>query len=72
MITVEDLLIKIEALGTTSLSNAERTFIVEVFRAAALTENPNVLAVKRMIQEAHLEHCLGLKSKKKRANGPQD
>jgi len=50
MITVEDLLIKIEALGTTSLSASERTFIVEVFRAAALTENPNIMAVKRMIQ----------------------
>lgn len=70
MITVEDLLIKIEALGTTSLSQSERTFIVEVFRAAALTENPNVMAVKRMIQEAHLEYCLGLKSKRKR--GGQD
>lgn len=70
MITVEDLLIKIEALGTTSLNNAERTFIVEVFRAAAVTDNPNVLAVKRMIQEAHLEYCLGLKSKRKR--GGQD
>jgi hypothetical protein len=70
MITVEDLLIKIEALGTTSLSMSERTFIVEVFRAAALTENPNIMAVKRMIQEAHLEYCLGLKSKRKR--GGQD
>ena len=70
MITVEDLLIKIEALGTTSLSNSERTFVVEVFRAAALTENPNVMAVKRMIQEAHLEYCLGLKSKRK--SKPQD
>ncbi len=70
MITVEDLLIKIEALGTTSLNNAERTFIVEVFRAAAVTVNPNVMAVKRMIQEAHLEHCLGLRSKRKR--GGQD
>lgn len=70
MITVEDLLIKIEALGTTSLSNAERTFVVEVFRTAAITSNPNVLAVKRMIQEAHLEHCLGIRSQRKR--GGQD
>jgi hypothetical protein len=70
MITVEDLLIKIEALGTTALSNSERTFVVEVFRAAALTENPNVMAVKRMIQEAHLEHCLGMRSKRK--TGGQD
>jgi len=70
MITVEDLLIKIEALGTTSLSASERTFIVEVFRAAALTENPNIMAVKRMIQEAHLEYCFALKSKRKK--GVQD
>jgi hypothetical protein len=65
MITVEDLLIKIEANGTTSLTMSERTFIVEVFRAAAMTNNPNVVAVKRMIQEAHLEHCLGLKPPRK-------
>lgn len=70
MITVEDLLIKIEANGTTSLTMAERTFVVEVFRAAAMTNNPNVVAVKRMIQEAHLEYCLGLSHKnKRRANG---
>ena len=64
MITVEDLLIKIEANGTASLTMAERTFVVEVFRAAAMTNNPNVVAVKRMIQAAHLEHCLGLTSRK--------
>ena len=65
MITVEDLLIKIEANGTTSLTMAERTFVVEVFRAAAMTNNPNVVAVKRLIQEAHLEYCLGLKPPRK-------
>lgn len=64
MITVEDLLVKIESNGSLSLSPSERTFIVEVFRAAALTNNPNILAVKRMIQEAHLEYCLSLSNKK--------
>jgi hypothetical protein len=64
MITVEDLLVKIESNGSLSLTPGERTFIVEVFRAAALTNNPNILAVKRMIQEAHLEYCLSLSNKK--------
>lgn len=64
MMTVEDLLIKIEANGSLSLTPSERTFIVEVFRAAALTNNPNILAVRRMIQEAHLEYCLALSNKK--------
>lgn len=66
MINVEDLLVKIEANGTASLTMSERTFVVEVFRVAAMTGHPNVVAVKRMIQEAHLEHCLGLTSKKTR------
>lgn len=64
MITVEELLVKIETNGSMSLSPSERTFIVEVFRAAAVTNNPNILAVKRMIQEAHLEYCLSLSNKK--------
>lgn len=62
MITVGDLLIKIEANGTTSLTMAERTFVVEVFRAAALTNRKEIMMVKEDIQRAHLEHCLNLTS----------
>ena len=57
MMTVEDLLIKIEANGSLSLTPSERTFVVEVFRAAAVSSRPEIQEVKEMIQKAHLEYC---------------
>jgi hypothetical protein len=56
---------KIESYGSESLNHSERVFVVEVFRAAALTQRPEVMHVKDLIQKAHLEYCLKLTNYKK-------
>lgn len=57
---------KIEKYGSESLTHSERVFVVEVFRAAALTQRPEVMHVKDLIQKAHLEYCLKLSNSKGR------
>jgi hypothetical protein len=60
MISPTEIIKKIERHGSESLTYAERVFVVEVFRAAALTSRPEVAEIKKRIQQAHLEHCLSL------------
>jgi hypothetical protein len=64
MITPTEIIRKIEQQGSDSLSYIERVFVVEVFRAAAVTDRQEVREVKDLIQKAHLEYCLRLSSKK--------
>ena len=63
MISPSDIIRKIEQYGSDSLNYGERVFVVEVFRAAAFTNRPEVIEVKDLIQKAHLENCLRLSSK---------
>lgn len=53
---------KIEKHGSESLTHSERVFVVEVFRAAAITNRPEIMHVKDLIQKAHLEYCLRMSS----------
>lgn len=66
MLNPLDVIRKIERQGSESLTYAERVFVVEVFRAAAITQRPEVLEVKDLIQKAHLEYCLKLSNQKGR------
>ena len=67
MLNPLDIVRKIERLGSDSLNYQERVFVVEVFRAAAITQRPEVMEVKDLIQKAHLEYCLKLSNKKGKA-----
>jgi len=67
MLNPQDIVRKIERLGSDSLNYQERVFVVEVFRAAAITQRPEIMEVKDLIQKAHLEYCLKLSNKKGRA-----
>ena len=67
MLNPMDVIRKIERQGSDSLNYSERVFVVEVFRAAALTQRPEVMEVKDLIQKAHLEYCLKLSNKQGRA-----
>jgi len=64
VITPTQVIRKIEQYGSDSLNYGERVFVVEVFRAAAVTDRKEVHEVKDLIQKAHLEYCLRLSSKK--------
>jgi hypothetical protein len=66
MITPDHVIRKIRKHGSESLSFNERVFVVEVFRAAALTGRREVLMVKNDIQKAHLEYCLSLTEAKQK------
>lgn len=57
MITPDGVVKKIKHYGSESLNYAERVFVVEVFRAAAVSSRPEIQEVKEMIQKAHLEYC---------------
>ena len=68
MISPTEIIRKIERYGSESLTHVERVFVVEVFRAAAFTNRPEVVEVKDLIQKAHLEYCLKISNKKQRGN----
>ena len=68
MLNPMDVIRKIERLGSESLNYAERVFVVEVFRAAAFTQRPEVMEAKDLIQKAHLGYCLKLSNSKGRKN----
>jgi len=66
MITPDQVIRKISKHGCESLNSNERVFVVEVFRAAALTGRKEVVMVKHDIQRAHLEYCLSLTGAQKK------
>jgi hypothetical protein len=66
MITPGQVINKIRKHGSESLNHSERVFVVEVFRAAALTGRKELLMVKHDIQKAHLEYCLSLTEAQKK------
>jgi hypothetical protein len=48
---------KIKRRGSDSLTPTERMMVVEIFRAAAMTGQKHILAIKEDIQRAHLFYC---------------
>jgi hypothetical protein len=48
---------KIKRRGSNSLTPTERMMVVEIFRAAAMTGQKHLLAIKEDIQRAHLSYC---------------
>jgi len=54
------ILAKIRYGGSDALNSAERTAVVEIFRAAAITADKRVMKLKDEITCAHLEYCYRL------------
>ena len=48
---------KIRRRGSNSLTDVERLMVVEIFRAAAMTGQKHLIAIKEDIQRAHLSYC---------------
>lgn len=53
---------KIRRGGSPALSPQERVIVVELFRAAAMTNDPRVVKLRDEISAAHLEFCFRLPS----------
>lgn len=51
---------KIRRGGSPALAPQERVIVVELFRAAAMTNDPRVLKLRDEISAAHLEFCFRL------------
>ena len=54
---------KIRRGGSPALDPQERVFVVELFRAAAMTNDPRALKLRDEISAAHLEFCFRLPPK---------
>jgi hypothetical protein len=48
---------KIRRRGSNSLTDVERLMVVQIFRAAAMTGQKHLIAIKEDIQRAHLSYC---------------
>ena len=53
---------QIRRYGSDSMDEMQRVLVVQVFKAAAMTNDPRVTFVRNKIQEAHLEYCFKLPS----------
>lgn len=51
---------KIRRYGSDSLDEMQRMLIVQIFRTAAMTNEPRVIFIRQKIQEAHLDYCFRL------------
>jgi hypothetical protein len=51
---------KIRRGGSPALNEGERIFIVEIFRACAMTNDPRARKLRDEISAAHLEFCFRL------------
>jgi len=63
MIDPLEVIEKLEQGGHKELTYPEQLFIVEVFKAAAKTQNEELMKVVLMIQKAHLDYCYKLKKR---------
>ena len=52
--------------GSDGLDEMQRLLVVQIFRAATMTNDPRVDFVKKKIQEAHLDYCFRLPAHSKR------
>jgi hypothetical protein len=54
------LIITIRDYGSDALDELQRMLVVQIFRTAAMTQEPRVIFIRNKIQEAHLEYCFRL------------
>jgi hypothetical protein len=57
---LKHLISQIQKYGSDSLNDIQRMLVVQIFRAATMTNEPRVMFVMAKIQEAHLEYCFRL------------
>lgn len=55
---------QIRKYGSDSLDDFQRMMVVQIFKAAAMTQEQRVVFVRDKIQEAHLEYCFNLPARK--------
>lgn len=55
---------QIKRFGSDSLDDLQRMMVVQIFRAAAMTQEERVTFVRDKIQEAHLEYCFKLPARR--------
>jgi hypothetical protein len=55
---------KIRRGGSPALAPQERVLVVEIFRAAAMTNDPRAIKLRDEISAAHLEFCFRLPTTK--------
>ena len=55
----------IKNYGSDSLDEMQRMLVVQIFRVAAMTTEPRVIHIRNKIQEAHLEYCFRLPTKRR-------
>lgn len=55
---------QIQRFGSDSLDDLQRMMVVQIFRAAAMTQEQRVVFVRDKIQEAHLEYCFKLPARR--------
>lgn len=55
----------IKNYGSDSLDEMQRMLVVQIFRVAAMTTEPRVIQIRNKIQEAHLEYCFRLPTRRR-------
>lgn len=66
------ILAKLRHSGSPGLSPQERVLVVELFRAAAMTQDPRILKLRDELSAAHLEFCFRLPCPAVRSPGSGD
>lgn len=55
---------QIKKYGSDSLDDFQKMMVVQIFEAAAMTQEQRVVFVRDKIQEAHLEYCFNLPARR--------
>jgi len=55
---------QIKKYGSDSLDDFQKMMVVQIFKAAAMTQEQRVVFVRDKIQEAHLEYCFNLPARR--------
>ena len=63
---MKELIDTIREHGSDELDEMQRILIVQIFRTAAMSNEPRINFVKNKIQEAHLDYCFRLPTYSKR------
>jgi hypothetical protein len=62
---IKRLITQIKDHGSDTLDEMQRMLVVQIFRTAAMTTEPRIIWVRNKIQEAHLEYCFRLPTRKR-------
>jgi hypothetical protein len=55
----------IKNYGSDALDEMQRMLVVQIFRVAAMTDEKRVIHIRNKIQEAHLEYCFRLPTRRR-------